>query len=79
MNDEDSFLDIIQNYPPQKVSIVYDKLKKIFSEHATMFHMILKLKTALLNSFTISKCKILDEAFSCVTKEALDILECNKV
>lgn len=56
------------------MSIVYDKLKKIFSEHATMFHMILKMKKILLNSFTISKCKILDEAFSCITKEAIDIL-----
>jgi hypothetical protein len=58
------------------VSIIYDKLKKIFQEHGIMFRMILKLKELITKGFAIQSSKLLDESFEILRESALRIMEC---
>ncbi|CAK75981.1 unnamed protein product (macronuclear) [Paramecium tetraurelia] len=79
LNDEDCFLDVIHNYPPQKVSIIYDKLKKLYHEHNLMFHIILKLKLLIQKGFMIQNSKLLDESFQILRESILTIMNSQEV
>ncbi|CAD8211987.1 unnamed protein product [Paramecium pentaurelia] len=76
LKDEDSFIDIITTYPPQQVSIMYDKIKKLINEHEQMFEMILKFKQIIDNSFNLQNIKLQLEALNQLSQQCKNILEC---
>ncbi|CAK67156.1 unnamed protein product (macronuclear) [Paramecium tetraurelia] len=76
LKDEDSFIDIITTYPPQQVSIMYDKIKKLINEHEQMFELILKFKSIIDNSFSLQNIKLQLEALNQLSQQCKNILEC---
>ncbi|CAD8127547.1 unnamed protein product [Paramecium sonneborni] len=79
LKDEDSFIDIITTYPPQQVSIMYDKIKKLINEHEQMFEMILKFKSIIDNSFNLQNIKLQLEALNQLSLQCKNILECKNM
>ncbi len=44
LKDEEQFIEMLMMAGPQKLSFLYDKLKRVQSEHKMLFIQILRLK-----------------------------------
>jgi hypothetical protein len=44
LKEEEAFIEFISNSGAQKMSFIYDKLKRVFTEHKLLFILVLRLK-----------------------------------
>ncbi|CAK76414.1 unnamed protein product (macronuclear) [Paramecium tetraurelia] len=78
LDNEDSFGDIIQNMSAQKLSFLYDKFKRIMSDHHQLFILILRLKKIVMGALQMNSSILLDDALQTIINKCVDCLECDR-
>ena len=78
LNDEERFITSLQKSNYQRVSFIYEKLKKLLQEHRILFTLLLRLKTIIKGTFEISNSLVLDEALEKIIKATLESLGCDR-
>ncbi|CAD8063546.1 unnamed protein product [Paramecium primaurelia] len=78
LDNEDSFGDIIQNMSAQKLSFLYDKFKRIMSDHNQLFILVLRLKKIVMGALQMNSSILLDDALQTIIDKCVDCLECDR-
>ncbi|CAD8127241.1 unnamed protein product [Paramecium sonneborni] len=78
LESEESFSDIIQSISAQKLSFLYDKFKRIMSDHQQLFILVLRLKKIVTGALQMNSSVLLDDALQTIIDKCLDCLECDR-
>ncbi|CAD8079328.1 unnamed protein product [Paramecium sonneborni] len=78
LDNEDEFGDIIQNISAQKLSFLYDKFKRIMSDHNQLFILVLRLKKIVMGALQMNSSILLDDALQTIIDKCVDCLECDR-
>ncbi|CAD8133132.1 unnamed protein product [Paramecium pentaurelia] len=78
LESEENFCDIIQSISAQKLSFLYDKFKRIMSDHQQLFILVLRLKKIVTGALQMNSSVLLDDALQTIIDKCIDCLECDR-
>ncbi|CAK67697.1 unnamed protein product (macronuclear) [Paramecium tetraurelia] len=78
LESEENFCDIIQSISAQKLSFLYDKFKRIMSDHQQLFILVLRLKKIVTGALQMNSSVLLDDALQTIIDKCVDCLECDR-
>ncbi|KAM3143197.1 hypothetical protein pb186bvf_004783 [Paramecium bursaria] len=78
LKNEEFFTEVIQSISPQKLSFIYDKLKRIMSDHTQLFKLVLRLKKIVMGALQMNSSVLLDDALNTIIERCTDCLDCER-
>jgi hypothetical protein len=60
------------------VGFVFEKLRKVLTDHATFFQLILRLKMLLRAAFEMTQSLVLDEALEKIVQHTITTIGCDR-
>ncbi|CAD8193247.1 unnamed protein product [Paramecium octaurelia] len=78
LESEENFCEIIQSISAQKLSFLYDKFKRVMSDHQQLFILVLRLKKIVTGALQMNSSVLLDDALQTIIDQCVDCLECDR-
>ncbi|CAD8108494.1 unnamed protein product [Paramecium primaurelia] len=78
LDSEEIFSEIIQSISAQKLSFLFDKFKRIMSDHQQLFILVLRLKKIVTGALQMNTSVLLDDALQNIIDKCIDCLECDR-
>ena len=60
------------------MSFIYDKLKRIMSDHTQLFKLVLRLKKIVMGALQMNSSVLLDDALNTIIERCTDCLDCER-
>ncbi|CAD8045055.1 unnamed protein product [Paramecium primaurelia] len=78
LDSEEIFSEIIQSISAQKLSFLFDKFKRVMSDHQQLFILVLRLKKIVTGALQMNTSVLLDDALQNIIDKCVDCLECDR-
>lgn len=78
LESEEQFGDIISSVSAQKLSFLYDKFKRVMSDHNQLFILVLRLKKIVMGALEMNSSVLLDDALETIIDKCVSCLECDR-
>ncbi|CAD8124319.1 unnamed protein product [Paramecium sonneborni] len=78
LDSEEIFGEIIQSISAQKLSFLFDKFKRVMSDHQQLFILVLRLKKIVTGALQMNTSVLLDDALQNIIDKCVDCLECDR-